>query len=172
LKNHWIYNEQGQRTGVQKYYHENGKIMIEGAWQDGKESGAIKEFYENGKIKSERFFNDGKFDQNKSTTYKKEIASKEIPKEDTTRKVVEDQNKDDSRIVIKASKFENTDQIPFDGNGHYVLRNKEGKVVREGEFENGYLVDGKVFQYTSDGNIFRITYYRGGRVIKVDNKQD
>lgn len=170
LKNHWKYNEQGQRTGVQKYYFENGKLMIEGEWQDGKENGVIKEYYEDGNIKSERVFQDGKFNEEKSVTYEKAPIKKEVPIEDTNKSMAAEDNPESTVRVIKKAE-ESNDQTPFDGNGHYVLRNKDGQVVREGEFENGYLVDGKVFQYTSDGKVFRITYYKGGRVIKVDNKQ-
>ena len=49
--------------GVQKYYHENGKVMIEGEWNEGKESGPIKEYDETGKLVAEKTFNNGQLDE-------------------------------------------------------------------------------------------------------------
>lgn len=168
LKNHWNYNENGQRTGVQKYFHENGNLMIEGEWQNGKESGYIKEFYENGEKKSERYFNDGKLEPEKTMNFEPKPEKKTV--EDTAAADTKSTT-DEKEITIKKADQSN-EQAPFDGNGYYELRNKSGQIVRKGEFENGYLINGEVYQYTSDGKIFRTTYYKEGRVIKINNHQN
>lgn len=170
LKNHWNYNENGQRTGVQKYFHENGKLMIEGEWTNGKESGYIKEYYENGAKKSERFFNDGKLEPEKTVNF--EPKPEPETTEDTATAKANESSKDSDFKWGERPDEKTTDQTPFDGNGYYELKNKNGQVVRKGEFENGYLINGEVYQYTADGKIFRTTYYKEGRVIKIHNHQD
>lgn len=155
LKNNWTYNQQGNREGVQKYYHENGNLAIEGTWQNGKEDGVIKEYYEDGSVRSERVFNNGNINLAQTTNFK--------PKE----KVV--QNIELApQALIKVPETEEA-QKPFDGNGFYELKNKEGKIIRKGNFENGYLVDGEVYQYGTLGNVNKITHYKGGKIVKVED---
>jgi antitoxin component YwqK of YwqJK toxin-antitoxin module len=158
LKNHWKYNEQGNRTGEQKYFYENGNLMIEGKWENGKEDGVITEFHEDGSVKSERVFENGGINLAKTTNYK--------PKEKLSEKsVVESKPK----IIVNPNTVEDNKQAPFDGNGYYELKNKNGQVIRKGNFENGYLINGQVFQYTPDGTLFKTTHYKEGRIIKVED---
>lgn len=170
LKNHWNYNDNGQRTGVQKYYHENGKLMIEGEWNNGKESGYIKEFYENGAKKSERYFNDGKLEPEKTVNFEPKPEPEVV--EDTANATSEKSTSEKDFKWGERPEEKENDQVPFDGNGYYELKNKNGQIVRKGDFENGYLINGEVYQYTADGKIFRTTYYKEGRVIKIVNHQE
>ena len=166
LASEWKYNAQGTRTGVQKYYHENGKLMIEGEWIDGKENGVIKEYYDNGELKSEKNYNNGSFDAANTKTYQRKTPAGAVT---TTAN-------NDAEPVKKTVTTEDTPkdeykQGEFDGNGMFQLKDRHGRVVRQGLFVDGFLKDGKVFQYSADGKLFKTTIYKGGKVTSVITHQ-
>jgi antitoxin component YwqK of YwqJK toxin-antitoxin module len=161
----WSFNEEGKRTGVQKYYHENGKLRIQGEWIDGKENGKIVEYDSNGNLKSEKVFAAGSIDINSSKFYAhKKVSVDEIP--------------DDTNATVSNTKIENTQNQnafeAFNGNGTFKLYNALKKVDREGEFQNGKLVNGKKYYYNPDGVLVKTEVYTNGRVTGVikptDNK--
>ena len=165
LASEWRYNSQGTRTGVQKYYHENGKLMIEGEWIDGKENGDVKEYYDNGELKSEKNYNNGSFDAANTKTYVRKTAPAESdkPQEEKVAAAPE-------KVVVTEDKATYKTGV-FDGNGMFQLKDRNGRVIREGLFENGFLKNGKVFQYSADGRLFKTTIYNGGKVTNVINHQ-
>ena len=55
---------------------------------------------------------------------------------------------------------------PWNGNGERQFFNKDGQVIREGYFEDGYLVNGKVYVYTSKGKKSQTTIFKDGKIIK------
>lgn len=169
LASEWKYNAQGTRTGVQKYYHENGRLMIEGEWIDGKENGVIKEYYDNGELKSEKNYNNGSFDAANTKTYARKTppSDNDNPKEENT---VTTTTASTNAAAASDDSGEYKTGV-FDGNGKYQLRDRNGRVIRQGLFENGFLKDGKVFQYTADGRLFKTTIYKGGKVANVITHQ-
>ena len=158
LRNEWKYNETGKRTGVQRYYYENGKVKIEGAWENGKESGAIVEFYEDGSVKSERFFAGGKLDPVKTKSYD------QTAKTTATVKVVE--QTDSVKQATKVKEQIEKCKAPFDGNGYHEFVDKEGRIIKKGNFVNGYLRNGETFDYTDEGKLKTTSYYRNGKKIR------
>ena len=51
------YNKKGkidfeinEGNGKLKYYHDNGKLYLEGEYLNGKENGKVKEYYDNGRL--------------------------------------------------------------------------------------------------------------------------
>jgi antitoxin component YwqK of YwqJK toxin-antitoxin module len=164
----WKYSAQGSRTGVQKYYHENGQLMIEGEWAEGKESGVIKEFYDNGELKSEKNYQDGKFDAVSSKIYERKgpiSSTVSITKVETKQSTAQAGAGDSGGDVkYKAG--------VFDGNGMYQLKDRQGRVARQGLFEKGFLKDGKVFQYSSDGKLFKTTVYKAGVIHEIINHEE
>lgn len=171
VRNDWKYNNNGKRTGVQKYYHENGQLKIEGSWNNGKEAGTITEYYIDGSVKSERVFNNGKIDNIASKNFNKsEKAGKVtiVPVAKVVKKVEPKKNP----VIVTKEKKKPVNTSPWSGTGERSFLNKKGQVIREGHFENGYLMDGVVYMYTSDGKKFRTTHYKGGRMVKVENHQE
>jgi antitoxin component YwqK of YwqJK toxin-antitoxin module len=147
----WTHNSTGKREGVQKYYHPNGKIMIEGDWKDGKENGVIKEYFEDGSLKAEKNYADGAFDAAKSKTYEpnqktgsKEEAPVEVKKTETPVNTVKS-----SGVV---------GQIPDGFNKTFT---KFGKPEKEGTFKDGKLMEGKVYIYEGTTHV-RTALYKGG----------
>lgn len=168
LRNDWKYNTNGKRTGVQKYYHENGQLKIEGEWNNGNEAGLIIEYYKDGSVKSEKSFNNGKIDIVACKNFKiKEKAGKITIKPTNKKKT----NSDSITVTIKKEE-EVQNNAPWNGTGTRSFLNKKGQIIRKGYFEKGYLMDGLVFMYTSDGKKYRTTHYKDGKIIKVENHQD
>jgi len=155
----WSYNEQGKREGVQKYYHDNGKIMIEGDWKDGKESGILKEYDESGKLIAEKNFADGKLD----------ASSVKIYNNSATNTTNDDKNNetDKNNIIVKENTQQNSSVGVFDGNGYNVTKTKFGKVDREGDFQNGRLMNGKRYHYDEAGNLVKTSIYKNGNVVNI-----
>lgn len=171
VRNEWKYNNTGKRTGVQKYYHENGQLKIEGKWNNGKEAGTITEYYVDGSVKSERIFNNGKIDAVASKNFKK----KEKPGKVTVApiaKVIKEVEPKETATVTTVKKTKPVNNSPWNGTGERSFLNKKGQVIRKGYFEKGYLMDGVVYMYTSDGKKFRTTHYKDGRMVKVENHQE
>jgi antitoxin component YwqK of YwqJK toxin-antitoxin module len=167
IRNEWSYNQNGQRTGTQKYYYENGQLMIEGVWENGKEAGLITEYHEDGSVKSERKFLNGKIDIAATKNYKPQ--EKEGKVTIAKKEKLEEQPKEAISKTVTIRKAEAAKESPWNGTGDRQFLNKKGQVVREGYFENGYLMDGKVYMYTAEGKKFRTTVYKGGRKVKEIN---
>lgn len=174
IRNEWKYNENGQRTGIQKYYYETGQLMIEGEWVNGKEAGTIVEYHEDGSVKSERVFMNGKIDIAATKNYEpqQKPGKVTVKKVEEALKVVEKEEVSDSAPVVAMSEAPKKNTSPWNGTGERQFFNKKGQVIREGRFENGYLMDGNVYMYTADGKKFRTTVYKGGRIVKEINHQE
>ena len=51
------FSKSGQKDGLYKAWHKNGKLSLEMKYKDGKQDGLYKEWYDNGNIKSEKNWN-------------------------------------------------------------------------------------------------------------------
>ena len=120
----------GKRDGVQKYYHENGKLMYDGTWKDSKESGVFRSYNEDGQLVEESIFNDGKLEPSSVKTIEPKKAEPE------PEPVKTEESKPQKPVV--------PGQIP---DGFHKTFNETGQLMREGEFKNGFLVEGKQFFY-------------------------
>jgi antitoxin component YwqK of YwqJK toxin-antitoxin module len=173
IRNQWSYNKEGARTGIQKYFFENGQLMIEGEWVDGKKAGTVTEYYEDGSIKSERVFRNGKIDLVATTNYHpKEKLGKVtvIKKNENRKKGIEIELLENSiSFEVPESRTVSKDISPWNGTGDHKFFNKKGQVVREGFFVKGYLMDGNVFLYDSEGSKTKTTIFNAGRVVKEIN---
>lgn len=154
----WKYNEQGKRTGVQKYYHENGNIMIEGEWNEGKETGPIKEYDESGKLVAEKTFNNGQLDETSVKTY---------TSNNNTNNNNNEQNNNSNHIIINNNNEQNINVGVFSGNGHNVTYTKNKQIEREGEWKDGKLMDGKRYYYDDSGKLTKTTVYKNGNVVNI-----
>jgi len=154
----WSFNDGGKREGEQKYYHENGKLRIRGEWADGKENGIISEYDASGNLKSEKAFASGSIDEKTSKFYAvKKISVDEIP--DITNAT---SGKDTTDNITSKNSFDT-----FTGTGKFRLYNAYNKLDREGEFNEGKLINGKKYYYTSDGKLIKTEIYTNGKVSDV-----
>ena len=168
LRNDWKYNSSGKRTGDQKYYHKNGQLQIEGKWANGNEAGIIIEYYNDGSVKSERIYINGKINNSLGKNFKITEKAGKVTIKPTIKKEIDSLN----MPIVLNKKEEIKNNTPWNGTGTKSFLNKKGQVVRRGYFEKGYLIDGVVFMYTLDGKKYRTTYYKKGRMVKVENHQD
>ena len=150
----WNYNEQGKREGVQKYYHENGQLMIEGEWQDGKEAGKLVEYYANGDVKQEKYFDNGSIKPEQTQKYER-VNPPYVEKKQEEQNIDVAENKPDQPAGV------------FDGNGYHTLKDKKGRPLRKGEFKDGFLINGEVYQYGADGKKIKTTVYKDQQVVEI-----
>ncbi|MAS51856.1 MAG: hypothetical protein CMD20_01500 [Flavobacteriales bacterium] len=164
VRNDWSYNESGQRTGVQKYYYDNGQLMVEGEWLNGKESGTVTEYYLDGSVKSERLFQNGNLDVAQIKKYKPQEKEGKV----TVKKVLESPKQElrKEKVVVLKKPVQKKDIAPWSGTGERQFFNKGGQVIREGYFENGYLMNGKMHTYTIGGEKKQTIIYEDGKIIK------
>lgn len=162
----WSYNKSGKREGVQKYFHENGKLMIEGDWANGKESGVIKEFNEKGILIKERNYIDGKLN---NEVIKTTVGENTI---DTIR--IKPIDNDTSRIdTIKIKPRDPNQKLElFTGNGYSKLYNKFNKIEQDGYFVNGILRDGKKYYYNSEGVLIKTAIVKNGKVTGIEYEEN
>jgi antitoxin component YwqK of YwqJK toxin-antitoxin module len=57
---HYFKDENGQKQGECKWWHDNGQLWMHYFYVDGKQHGEFKSWYENGKLGVHCFFVDGK----------------------------------------------------------------------------------------------------------------
>jgi antitoxin component YwqK of YwqJK toxin-antitoxin module len=189
LKYEWKYNASGKREGAQKYYYENGQLMIIGSWDDGKEAGELKEFFSNGDLRAVKYFNNGDIAVDSTKVFPKPeglIDDEPIVRDDkkdeekkdtaTTKDTIADKDtiimtanteQKDTTHILKYEPNNNHSSLGFfDGNGYYKLTDKNGKLTREGDFKNGFLMNGKVYRYDANGNIEKTIVYKEGKVVE------
>lgn len=162
LKNEFRYNNQGVKDGPQKYYHDNGKLMISGTWSNGEEGNDLHEYDKKGKPNTERYKAGPPIVQKTVKKEKKEIVV--VKKEEE----IEEPQKD-SVIVVKKKSVKAT---PFDGNGYHEFKDRYGRNIRVGDFTNGYLDNGKTFEYDKKGNLKSTKIIENGKVVKVIQATD
>lgn len=165
----WNYNSSGKREGHQEYHHENGNMMIEGDWANGKEAGVIKEYYEDGSLKVEKNFNEGKIDPSATKTYQiGKIYHPDAKKPDqkaaaTTIVKEEADNETASITAAPVVKIEAKNSNPgYLEDGYHTTYNSKGKKLKEGEFKDGKLIEGKEFQYSDGGQLEKTFTVKNG----------
>ncbi len=152
----------GKREGVQKYYFENGQINYDGEWKNGAENGVLKEYNEEGQLVAEKAFNDGKMDEAQSKFYTPPPVSKKEDKQenpDTQQQTIITEEKKEQPVGL------------FTESGYHKLMGPHG-VAREGTFDKGHLVDGKIYQYSSAGKLLKTIIYKKGEVSQVIEEKD
>ena len=145
-----VYNEKGEETGINKYFHDNGNIALVYEKQDNKiankiswynQDGALKHQVETapfGKIKP-LFENESSFAFDNSLVKKKVYSL---------------------RIAGPITK----DSL-FNPNGFNVVYTKHDEIFQIGLFSEGSLVDGKSYQYDENGLLDKILVYKTGKFI-------
>lgn len=139
----------GIRESTQKYYFENGKLKFEGEWENGGENGTIREYNEDGSLKEERAYLNGTYDEDATKTHNTGIPNPtaSIPKENKTKKTAES-------IAI------------FNGSGNNKLYTPTGKISKDGYFMKGVLMNGKSYEYSTEGKLIKTKVYKNGKVFQ------
>ena len=172
VQHQFHYTDNGKRDGAQQYFYPNGQKMIDCNFTAGKQTGASTEYYDDGSVKAKENFNNGELDQASSQTFPPKanstpdnaavVAAKDAPKPQVTQ--------------VKVDETPNIPKTPFNGQGYWKLYNRNKQIVKDGNFVNGHLADGKEYLYNNDGILVRIAVYKssvyqGDAPITEDDKK-
>lgn len=145
-----VYNEKGEENGISKYFHENGNTALIYEKKENKIENKITWFREDGELKHQvestafgriksLFENENSFALENSFGKKKVYSL---------------------RIAGPITK-----DNPFNPNGYNIIYTKNDEIFEEGEFSNGAMVDGKLYQYDENGLLNQILIYKTGKFI-------
>lgn len=156
-------------------YHDNGEIAYQSFYNEhGNEEGKIKHFYPNGKVEFEYNSDNGK-PRGKAIRYYENGDKKEILNYNDQGQMTGAEQFDMVNPVVKVIKPEvgpkeiaptvnnpNTKGIRFSPNGYNKVYNANQEIWQDGEFKNGRLWDGKVYEYDRDGILLKVKVYKNG----------
>ena len=145
-----LYNNEGKETGKVQYFHENGKIALEYTMKNGLLTGKVSRFNGQGNlIESFDVSSTGSISNVKSFSN----APKPTNQGNTT------------GSVIYPPKIANprTKGLKFVTNGYNKVYNSNDEIWMEGDFKNGQLWDGKVYDYDNDGILQKVRIFKAGR---------
>ncbi len=145
-----FYNENGNEDGKIRFFYPNGKVEFEYNADNGKPRGKAIRYYENGDKKEVLFYND----QGQMTGSEQfEMVNPQI-------KVVKPEI--GPKEIAPTVSNPNTKGIRFSPNGYNKVYNANHEIWQDGEFKNGRLWDGKVYEYDRDGILLKVKVYRNG----------
>jgi antitoxin component YwqK of YwqJK toxin-antitoxin module len=143
------YNLSGKEEGKIKYYYPNGQVEFEYEANDGKPTGKAMRYYENGDVKEVIYYG---ADGSVAKSEQKEMVSPAITVKDpgvskeTAPKAVNPK--------MKGAKFQS--------NGYNKIYNANDEIWQDGNFKNGVLWDGKVYEYDRDGILLKVKVFKNG----------
>jgi hypothetical protein len=145
-----VFNNDGQETGKVQYFHENGKMALEYSMKNGILTGKVN-----------RYNTQGNLIESMDLTATGAISNVKVfsnpPK--TTEKTTMTQT------VMFPPKIANPRMkgLKFVTNGYNKVYNDNDEIWMEGEFKNGQLWDGKVYDYDADGILQKVRIFKLGR---------
>lgn len=144
------YNNEGIESGLVQYFHENGVLALEYTVKNGKLSGELKRYNEDGSIREKLTFDD-------NGKVKSHI--------DIVKSAPETKPETEEKTEVKPPKLTNpnTRGIKFEPNGYNKVYNENQEIWMDGQFKNGQLWDGKVFDYNSDGILMKVRVFKDGK---------
>lgn len=144
------FNETGKEQGTQKFFYPNGQEEFVYEATDGVPTGKATRYYENGDIKEVIYYaEDGSVEKSES----KEMVNPPLDVEDPGQEVIP------APSVGGTPKTKGT---PFQTNGYNKVYNENDEIWQDGEFKNGVLWDGKVYEYDSDGILLKVKVFKDG----------
>lgn len=145
-----FYNEQGNEEGKIKYYYPNGQLEYEYTAENGSPRGKAVRYHENGDIKEIVQFGEGGQVVNSE---RREMVNPAIKIKDPS------VSKEQAPTVVGTP---NTKGAKFLPNGYNKIYNANQEIWQDGEFKNGRLWDGKVYEYDRDGILLKVRVFKGG----------
>lgn len=141
--------EDGKENGIVKYYYPNGQLEFEYISVNGKPQGQAKRYYENGDVKEIIVYGqDGKL----MSSEQKQMLRPNVNVDDPGA----------SKEKAPAVQKPRTKGAKFAQNGYNKLYNQNDEIWQDGEFRNGQLWDGKVYEYDRDGILLRVKVFKKG----------
>ena len=179
--------DHGVARGRAVYYFDSGSVMEEGVWNIDHWEGDYVRYYENGNKACEFNFDaTGKragtqvyYHENGNKMYEgdwrngKAKGTLTIYDEDGRKS--SERHYDDNGIFQGNQKVADSQETmetvkKFKRTGTYTVFNKEGRMVRRGEFVNGEFKNGEEYEYDANGKIIREKHYKNGVMTKSEDK--
>lgn len=145
------FNSAGKTDGKVTYWYENGKKELEFSATNGVEEGELVRYYPNGDVKEKKTFAGGKVNPGSEKEF--QMVNPEVKIEDATAKVA---TMPAGLKVNAASKF--------DPNGYNKLYDKENRLVMDGQFKAGKLLNGTMYLYDKNGLLEKTEIYKDGKL--------
>lgn len=143
------FNGTGKEQGTVKYYYPNGQIEFEYTAQDGKPTGKAVRYYENGDVKEVIYYGtDGSVEKSEQ----REMVSP----------AVKVSNPGASNETAPKIATPRTKGVKFQPNGYNKVYNANDEIWQDGNFKNGILWDGKVYEYDKDGILLKVKVFKSG----------
>ena len=144
-----VYDETGKEDGLVQYFYPNGQLEFEYTATNGIATGKATRYYENGDIKELINYNE---DGSVGESEVKELINPPVKVNDP------------GQSAEKAPKINviRTQGVEFKKNGYNKVFNEDAEIWQDGDFRNGSLWDGKVYEYDSDGILLKVKVFKNG----------
>jgi len=149
LESSIVHNDSGKEEGLVQYYYPNGQLEFEYTASNGTAVGKATRFYENGDIKELINYNE---DGSVGESEVKELVNPPVVVDDPSAS----KEKPPKINVIR------TQGAKFEKNGYNKVFNAAAEIWQDGDFRNGNLWDGKVYEYDSDGILLKVKVFKKG----------
>lgn len=143
------FDQEGAEQGTVEYYYANGQEEYVYNIDGGKMSGTATRYWENGDVKEVIEFGDDGVA--KSTVYKPMVNP-----------VVVVNDPGLTREPAPAIVAPRTKGAVFTANGYNKVYNANDEIWQDGDFRNGSLWNGKVYDYDSDGILLKVRVFQNG----------
>jgi len=153
LAQDFVFNENGQRDGEQKYFHENGQLAVAVQIKEGREEGTLKRYTPDGQLQQVAEFNGGVINEANSRYIRSVPKAADVKPEAN------------APVAPAVTANERPNAVAFRQNGWNTLYDQQLRLSQQGEFKNGRLWDGKRYTYNSDGLLERIQIFKAGRYM-------
>lgn len=153
----------GKYNGTISKFYDSGTLMYTGEFYQGIENGEISHYDQNGNVALAYSSYNGilskEFKKNEVLNNEKLKSTTKALKPASTVAPVNENNL--APIVLNPKVKKGT----FNPNGYNKIYNEKDDILQDGVFKNSRLYDGKLYQYDSDGILFKVKIYRDGAYV-------
>ena len=144
------FNNQGQESGKVSYYHPNGKLALSYTVKNGEVQGQVSRYNTSGQLQS-------------SFNVATDGAISAVQKANNQTTVVAPKPISTTNVYPPRLTNPKTKGLRFVPNGYNKVYNDNDEIWMDGEFKNGQLYDGKVYDYDLDGILQKVRIYKLGK---------
>lgn len=144
------FNNQGQESGKVSYYHSNGKLALSYTVKNGEVQGQVSRYNTSGQLQS-------------SFNVAADGAISAVQKANNQTTVVAPKPAPATNVYPPRLTNPKTKGLRFVPNGYNKVYNDNDEIWMDGEFKNGQLYDGKVYDYDLDGILQKVRIYKLGK---------
>jgi antitoxin component YwqK of YwqJK toxin-antitoxin module len=144
------FNNQGQESGKVSYYHSNGKLALSYTVKNGEVQGQVLRYNTSGQVQS-------------SFNVASDGAISAVQKANNQTTVVVPKPVSTTNVYPPRLTNPKTKGLRFVPNGYNKVYNDNDEIWMDGEFKNGQLYDGKVYDYDLDGIVQKVRIYKLGK---------